>query len=730
MSFDKRLGKKVPEFVRREDTPGLRLDSGPYIGKIKNNLDSTRTGRLQVWIPDLGAGDETDPSNWRTVSYASPFFGGTNSPSSSVNSFSNVEHTYGMWFTVPDLNNLVLCTFVAGDPMRGYWFACVPNQLGHHMVPGIAGSSKIDAAIIEDPEVKKKYRKNVLPVAEFNESGIVDWSSFTTLLKPIHEAQAAIMQTQGLDRDVVRGPISSSSQRESPSTVFGISTPGRPTNDKANDAAYKALLKSGKATAADYLITARKGGHQFVMDDGDFFDTDRLIRLRTAGGHQLLMNDTERVIYIGNSTGSAWVELTGSGHVNIFSASSINIRTQADLNLHADKDININAKGSFNVSSGAAMNLQSGAFNMSTSGKAVLYASNLSIGSSGQIDLNAGSGGSFSASQTISISGSTLNLNSGSGATVSKPKPLAVYKLSDTGLDKSGLWQSTAGALSSIVKIAPSHEPWPRKSGNPNAAASSAAVASGTVGGDNLMTGAAPTANIAAVECNSATVSSGSGGVVTDSSGNPILSGAAASLDSGPKAAAAASVKNPVNRSYLIRADNPTPDEGIGPLTAVQTKALMTQIAWNESGYDYTKVEAARGNYLGKYQIGAAVLTDQGFIKRDAFALYGTSAVNYPASWKNGITSKEDFLANPAVQEQVMTALLRSNYSALTRTSGLKNGDDICTVAGMLAASHLLGAGGANTWRKTAGGSDANGTTGSTYFNMGRYAVDVLAAKS
>ena len=74
---DRRIGKKVPLTSRREDALGVRIDSGPYIGKIKNNFDPTRTGRLQVWIPDIGAGDEKDPTNWRTVSYASPFFGAT-----------------------------------------------------------------------------------------------------------------------------------------------------------------------------------------------------------------------------------------------------------------------------------------------------------------------------------------------------------------------------------------------------------------------------------------------------------------------------------------------------------------------------------------------------------------------------------------------------------------------------------------------------------------------------
>jgi hypothetical protein len=38
-----------------------------------------------------------------------------------------------------------------------------------------------------------------------------------------------------------------------------------------------------------------------------------------------------------------------------------------------------------------------------------------------------------------------------------------------------------------------------------------------------------------------------------------------------------------------------------------------------------------------------------------------------------------------------------------------------------------LGPTGANNWNKTGQGIDANGTTGSTYFNMGRYSVDMLS---
>jgi hypothetical protein len=50
-------------------------------------------------------------------------------------------------------------------------------------------------------------------------------------------------------------------------------------------------------------------------------------------------------------------------------------------------------------------------------------------------------------------------------------------------------------------------------------------------------------------------------------------------------------------------------------------------------------------------------------------------------------------------------------------------------VGGMLMTGHMLGAGGANTWRKTGSGQDGTGTTGSLYFKTGKYAITVLAPK-
>ena len=724
---DKRIGKKPPDHFMREAS-STRLDSGPFIGKVKNNLDPTRSGRLDVWIADLGAGDEANPENWRTVSYASPFFGSTYQPDTTkTNSYSKVRHTYGFWAVPPDIGVFVLCIFVAGDPERGFWFACVPNTLGNHMVPGIAGSSNIDKSTLEDNSLAASIDKTTI-VAEFNESSEPDWTNFPNIKKPVHEHQLKVLRAQGLEKDFVRGIISSSSQREMPSAVFGISTPGRPINDPTPDPDFQKKLVSGDLNPVDYAIAARRGGHQFVMDDGDLNDKDRLIRLRTAGGHQLLMNDSEKVIYIGNSNGSVWVELTGEGHLNIYSADSINVRAGVDLNFHADNNINFNAGQSINVSSGKNFTLQSTDINLNSVQALTLYGGQVNIGSDGGLNLNANGLTTMNGTSGTKITGAKVTLNEGGGVGVVRPTALKINKLSDTG--KQGLvWKSVNGALETIVPIAPTHEPW---SLHQSIAPVTQAVVPATtaVARPNVVvTPAAATPAVAApVAANPAKANPLEKPIpIVECEGKGIV----ALSDQGPKAALGKPVRKPLNKKYLARPDAPNPPAGIGPLPKSHTKAVFAQLAWSESSWTYTTVNEL--NYIGKYQMGASALTTLGYIKNDAYKQYGNKAANYPNSWTTkannaGIASKEDFLNNPAFQEKVMMENTVFNYKSLSQKGAIKEGDDLCTVAGMLCASHLIGAGAAHTWRKTGEGSDANGTTGTDYFNMGRYAVDVLAA--
>jgi hypothetical protein len=356
MAIDFRIGTKINKSLRTDLAPATNISPFPYIGVVKNNLDPTRCGRVQVFIPELG-GNPDDPANWRTISYASPFMGYTSTEINQTDaqdnkeSFTNVTHTYGMWMVPPDIGVEVICMFIAGDPMRGYWVACVNSNLSRYMLPGLASSTNVNSTFAT-ANAKASYTPgDQLPVVEFNENIPANEtnSNFYNAPKPIHETQYAVLKQQGLNSDTTRGTITSSSQRETPSQVFGISTPGRPTNDPADDPNYVRKLNAGTLTENYYRVKSRKGGHTFVMDDGSVLGVDQLVRLRTAGGHQILMHDTEETIYVGHAKGNSWIELSKTGSINIYSHGGVNLRSEGDINFHSDGNINLNADKNINL---------------------------------------------------------------------------------------------------------------------------------------------------------------------------------------------------------------------------------------------------------------------------------------------------------------------------------------------------------------------------------------------
>ena len=157
--------------------------------------------------------------------------------------------------------------------------------------------------------------------------------------------------------------------RETPSELFGIKTKGRKLDQKGVDVAqrtdiHKLLKVEGGALSkkdADVVEgkVARAPGHGFVMDDGDLEGNNNLIRLRTAGGHQILMHDKENVIYIGNSSGTTWMQMDANGQLDIYSKTNINLRSK-NINMHADSSIKMHAGQTIQLVAGSNIHLEGG----------------------------------------------------------------------------------------------------------------------------------------------------------------------------------------------------------------------------------------------------------------------------------------------------------------------------------------------------------------------------------
>jgi len=342
---------------------------GPFLAKVISLIDPTYMGVLEVEILHP-VGGSTSEGQLHQVKYMSPFFGQTSVKyNGSTNDYNNTQKSYGMWMIPPDPGTTVVIIFIDGDPKRGYWIGCVPDENMDFMVPGLAATQAV---------VEGAYTTDLgdsadrVPVAEYNKtlSENSTPADSTTLLKPTHPF-ADVLNAQGLLLDDIRGITTSSARRESPSMVFGISTPG-PLDKNGQTGNY------GKD---EHVVVgapvSRLGGTTFVMDDGDdkFLrkttasegppdyaaveegETDgdttlphnELFRIRTRTGHQILFHNTEDLIYITNARGTAWIELTSDGKIDIFAQDSISLRTANDFNLYADRDINMEAGRNINI---------------------------------------------------------------------------------------------------------------------------------------------------------------------------------------------------------------------------------------------------------------------------------------------------------------------------------------------------------------------------------------------
>ena len=354
----------MPEEIRVSAVEGGKMSSpGPFLAKIISHLDPTYMGSLEVQLMHEVGNDEGRSGQLHVVKYLSPFAGQTSVDyvGEDPDDYNNTQKSYGMWFVPPDVGTLVAVIFIDGDPRKGYWIGCVQDNAMNFSVPGQAATSfHVDG--IEER----------VPVAEYNKIAQASTADPTQIKKPASPLQD-VLNEQGLLLDDIRGITTSSARREIPSSVFGISTPG--PVDKRPNAKKGRIGKSEHKIASGFV--SRLGGSTFVMDDGDdkFLrktaasdgppeyaaveqdETDglpeiphnELLRIRTRTGHQILFHNSEDLIYIGNSRGTTWIELTSDGKIDIYAQDSISIRTNQDLNLHADRDINFEAGRNINI---------------------------------------------------------------------------------------------------------------------------------------------------------------------------------------------------------------------------------------------------------------------------------------------------------------------------------------------------------------------------------------------
>jgi predicted chitinase len=484
---------KFTETRKRSPLPS----PGPFLAEVTNHLDPTYMGCLEVAIIKGIASSTKIQGETYVVRYLSPFAGNTSVRYEGTNSsdFNDVQKSYGFWAVPPDIGNVVMVIFIDGDPNQGFWFGCVQDTFQNHMTPGIAASKQVAAT----KEQLDKYGVENLPVAEFHKKSRsnLDNPNPEKYAKPIHPFADRLLQ-QGLLADNIRGVTSSSARREVPSAVFGISTPG-PLDDSPG--AKRGKIGYDGNTQAP---VSRLGGSTFVMDDGDLTGQNELVRLRTRTGHQILLHNSADLIYIANSKGTAWIEMTSNGKIDIYAQDSVSVHTEQDFNFRADRDINFEAGRNIHVRAGKNMETNIAGYNYLTvdqdqkisirgthdetiggltkisiadsynlnvenSVKQTAGAS-FNIGAESNINIGTAASLNLGANGQLVASGAAIHLNGPAAAapasadTAEIPPDLPLFSLpnrkASAGWSNKNFYASTP--IKSIMQRVPTHEPWPQ----------------------------------------------------------------------------------------------------------------------------------------------------------------------------------------------------------------------------------------------------------------------------
>jgi hypothetical protein len=435
----------------------------PVIGVVKDNIDPTRSGKIRVQLEGATNSQSDNGDGWKTVQYLSTYFGmvkPTAGQSGNGDYVSNPS-AYGQWQSPPDIGTKVLCIFAEADPSRGFYIGAIPEPEALQMIPAIGCS---DNVVPNEGEAQGLAGATRLPVTSINTNNKAqsDSTNYLDAPKPVHSYTASIMSQQGIIRDPIRGPISSSASREAVSRVgWGVATPGRPIMEGGyNDENLPENLDS--KNQEQLKVTARRGGHSIVMDDGDIIGRDQLIRIRTALGHQIMMSDDGQTLMILHSNGQSFVELGKEGTVDIFSTNSFNVRTQGDINFHADQHINFHASENMNIQ---AKNLHINTeedFKMRSGQNLQLYSvENFTVKSLGAAAIKAGGQASFASSGMTFINGLKVNLNTGKSSVNPKKVPIiTLITQTDTLHDEQKGFIAAPGKLLTVTTRTPAHYPW------------------------------------------------------------------------------------------------------------------------------------------------------------------------------------------------------------------------------------------------------------------------------
>ena len=291
-------------------------------GVVRDTSDPQQMGRVKIWCPAID-GEDYEVINLPWSTYVSPLAGQTlNYPGGSEGAITPGYHSYGFW-AVPKVGATVLVAILYGDVNRRYYIGSTFGDHGNRSLP--AGRNKQGGPMSDTLDPVEPTTSNLK--AQFD---------------------GKLTAPQALSRGAY--------ERQVAQDLF----------EKDGTEGYaKGVLEDG-LDPQTYCWTT-PGRHTILFQDNPAISR---VRIRSAGGHQIIMDDANERIYISTNQGKSWIEMDADGHIHLYSSASVSISAAEDINFVANGHVNIQSGKNINLSATGSARL-TGCSDASISGDVV-----------------------------------------------------------------------------------------------------------------------------------------------------------------------------------------------------------------------------------------------------------------------------------------------------------------------------------------------------------------------
>lgn len=469
---------------------------GVTVGTVADTNDPQQMGRVRVLC--RGLNDPIDPpiTEIPWAMYATPFGGTLQAGTRGVDSNVTGPVAYGMW-AIPKLGSQVLVMCLDGNPQTRVWIGCLHTDLATHTMPHGRFSYQDNDNLPSDetPAGPFDHVENVIEPLHTNlrqafgaDTPGKDKQNFE------FQSRAADYQVSGvvLGQNVVSfseveddqdekvgdaslGEIDLKANNPKDKTVATGSRQGYQTSRLAPDQ-FTSLTPRNLDNTVTAIVSP--GFHAMSMDDRQ---ENCRFRIRTTGGHQIIMDDTNERIYISTASGENWIEMDEQGNIDIFTSGKLSVHAEHDINFTSERSIRMYGKAGIHLKSDKevrvtaqndiSLNTTSGTLRAKSKDNMLLESENdIHLKASKEMRAEAAGNVDIKSGETLRLEGKTTNLRASTGEIKIQAKTNTNIDGAKVNLATGGIADPADSANASegqnfvafFTNRIPEHEPWAR----------------------------------------------------------------------------------------------------------------------------------------------------------------------------------------------------------------------------------------------------------------------------